>query len=65
MGARLRIFLTQKQDKTLLNLRTAKVPQKVKDRASVIRLNAHGWYVEKIAANFYWASQTLRAVLHK
>jgi hypothetical protein len=45
MGARLRIFLTQKQDKALLELRTADVPQKVKDRAEVIRLNAHGWYV--------------------
>jgi hypothetical protein len=50
MGARLRVFLTQKQDKTLLKLRTADVPQKVKDRAEVVRLNAHGWYVEKIAA---------------
>ena len=65
MGARLRVFLTQKQDKTLLNLRTEKVPQKVKDRAEVIRLNAHGWYVEKIAAHFGWASQTVRVVLHK
>jgi transposase len=65
MGARLRVFLTQKQDKTLLNLRAAKVPQKVKDRAEVIRLNAHGWYVEKIAAHFSWASQTVRVVLHK
>jgi hypothetical protein len=52
MGTRLRVFLTQKQDKTLLGLRTADVPQKVKDRAVVIRLNAHGWYVEKIAAHF-------------
>ena len=41
------VFLTGEQDKTLLNLRTADVPQKVKDRAEVIRLNAHGWYVEK------------------
>ncbi len=65
MGARLRVFLTQKQDKTLFNLRTAKVPQKVKDRALVIRLNANGWYVEKIATHFNWASQTVRAVLHK
>lgn len=65
MGARLRVFLTQKQDKTLFNLRTAKVPQKVKDRAEVIRLNANGWYVEKIATHFNWASQTVRAVLHK
>lgn len=65
MGARLRVFLTQQQDKTLLKLRTADVPQKVKDRAEVIRLNAHGWYVEKIAAHFNWTSQTVREVLHK
>lgn len=31
MGARLRVFLTREQDKTLLNLRTADVPQKVRD----------------------------------
>jgi transposase len=65
MGARLRIFLTQEQDKTLLKLRTANVPQKVKDRALVVRLNAQGWYVEKIAAHFNWTPQTVREVLHK
>ena len=65
MGARLRIFLTQKQDKTLLELRRAAVPQKVKARAEVIRLNAHGPQVEKIAAHFNWTPQTVREVLHK
>jgi transposase len=65
MGARLRVFLTGSQDKTLLDLRTADVPQKVKDRAEVIRLNAHGWYVEKIAAHFNWTAQTVREVLHR
>ncbi|BAY66878.1 transposase (plasmid) [Calothrix brevissima NIES-22] len=65
MGARIRVFLTREQDKTLLNLRTADVPQKVKDRAEVIRLNANGWYVEKIAAHFNWTPQTVREVLHK
>jgi Homeodomain-like domain len=65
MGARLRVFLTYDQDKTLLNLRTVDAPQKVKDRAEIIRLNAHGWYVEKIAAHFKWAPQTVREVLHK
>ncbi|MEH1907539.1 MAG: helix-turn-helix domain-containing protein [Nostoc sp.] len=65
MGARLRVFLTREQDRTLLNLRTEEVPQKVKDRAEVIRLNAHGWYVEKIAAHFNWDQQTVRDVLHK
>ncbi|MFN6499043.1 MAG: IS630 family transposase [Nostoc sp. DedQUE01] len=65
MGARLRVFLTSNQDKTLLNLRTGDAPQKVKDRAEIIRLNAHGWYVEKIAAHFNWTPQTVREVLHK
>jgi transposase len=65
MGARLRVFLTREQDKTLLNLRTEDVPQKVKDRAEVIRLNAHGWYVEKIAAHFDWTPQIVREILHK
>ncbi len=49
MGARLRVFLTREQDRNLLKLRTADVQLKVKDRAEVIRLNAHGWYGEKIA----------------
>ena len=65
MGARLRVFLTREQDDSLFKLRTGDVPQKVKDRAEVIRLNAHGWYVEKIAAHFSWSKQTVREILHK
>jgi transposase len=65
MGARLRVFLSREQDKILLKLRTEDLPQKVKDRAEVIRLNAHGWYVEKIAAHFNWTPPTVREVLHK
>ncbi len=65
MGARLRVFLTREQDQTLLSLRKADVQQKVKDRAEIIRLNAHGWYVEKIAAHFNCTAQTVREVLHK
>jgi len=65
MGSRLRIFLTREQDRELFDRRTAKVPQKVKDRAEVIRLNADGWYVEKIAAHFDWGEQTVRLVLNK
>ncbi|MBN3940153.1 MAG: hypothetical protein V7L21_25220 [Nostoc sp.] len=51
MGACLRVFLTREQDTTKLNLRTADVLQKVKEQAEVIRLNVHGWYVEKIVAH--------------
>ncbi len=65
MGAPLRVFLTREQDKALLNLRTEDVPQKVKDRAEVIRLSAHGWYVEKIAVHLNWTPQTVREILHK
>lgn len=66
MGARLRVFLTTEEDRTLFELRAATtIPQKVKDRVEVIRLNAHGWYVEKIAAHFNWTEQTVREVLHR
>lgn len=66
MGARLRVFLTCEEDRTLFELRTATtVSQKVKDRAEVIRLNSHGWYIEKIAAHFNWTDQTVRETLHR
>lgn len=65
MGARLRVFLTREEDQTLFKLRNADIPQKVEDRAEVIRLNANGWYVEKIAGHFNWTSQTVMDVLHR
>jgi transposase len=65
MGTRLRIFLTKEKNEELMKLRTAQVPQKVKDRAEIVRLNAAGWYVEKIAAYFNYHPQTVRLVLHK
>jgi hypothetical protein len=55
MGARLRIFLKPEEDRTLFEMRRATtVPQRVKDRAEVVRLNAQGWYVENIAHYFNW-----------
>ena len=43
MGARIRIFLSADEDRTLFELCTATtVPQRVKDRAAVIRLNHQG-----------------------
>jgi transposase len=65
MGARLRVILTEDEDRALFDLRTENVPQKVKDRAEALRMNAHGWYVEKIAEHFHWTPQTVRQVLHK
>jgi len=66
MGARLRIFLKPEEDRTLFELRTAQgVPQRTKDRADVLRLNAHGWSVDKIATHFNWAKQTVRQAIHR
>lgn len=45
---------------------TAKtVPQRVKERSEVLRLNAQGWYVEKIANDFKWNRQTVRETIHR
>ena len=66
MGARLRAYLTPEEDRTLFDLRTARtVPQRVKDRAEVVRLSHRGWYVEKIADFFNWHLQTVRETLHR
>lgn len=65
MGARLRIFLSAEQERTLRELRIAKtVPQRVKDRASMLRLNNQGLYVEDIAAYFDCNKQTVRETIH-
>jgi hypothetical protein len=43
MGTRLRVFLNAEENRTLFELRTATtVPQRVKDRAEVIRLSHQG-----------------------
>lgn len=66
MGARLRVFLNSEEERTLFELRTAStVPQRVKDRAQMIRLNSQGWYIEKIARHFHCHSQTIRQTLYR
>lgn len=66
MGARLRVFLNTEEEQTLFELRTAStVPQRVKDRAQMVRLNAQGWYVEKIALHFHCHVQTVRQTLYR
>lgn len=66
MGARLRVILTPDENRTLFELRTATtVPQRVKDRAEVVRLSHQGLYVEKIATFFSWNVHTVRDTLHR
>jgi transposase len=66
MGMRLRVFLTSEEDRTLRELRRATtIPQRVKDRADVVRMNARGDYVETIAAYFNWHVETVRKTLKR
>jgi transposase len=66
MAYYIRIFLTPEQNRTLSELRTnSKLSQRVRDRAEVVRMNAHGWAVEKIAIYFDWNPRTVRDTLHR
>ena len=50
MPAPIRIVLTEEEDRTLLELRVAtSVPQRARDRAQMLRLNAQGWNTPAIA----------------
>jgi transposase len=50
----------------LFEVRTAThLPQRVRDRAEVIRLSHQGWFVEKIAKFMRWRIQTVRDTLHR
>jgi transposase len=66
MGCRLRIVLTEQEKLTLEELRKAKdVPQRTRDRAQVLLLNARGLKNEQIAQGLDWAISTVRQTLHR
>jgi DNA-binding NarL/FixJ family response regulator len=66
MDARLRVFLSAAEERTLFELRSAtSVPQRVKDRAEAVRLSHQGMYVEKIAAFLKWNERTVREALRR
>ena len=66
MGMRLRVFLNTEEERTLWELRRATtVPQRVKDRAEVIRMNSRGDYVETIANYMKWHVETVRDTLKR
>jgi transposase len=61
MPAQLRVILTEEQERTLRELREApKVPQRVKDRAHMLRLNAQGRSTAEIASIFDCHAHTVR-----
>ncbi|MHC5611036.1 MAG: helix-turn-helix domain-containing protein [Nostoc sp.] len=66
MGCRLKVFLNKEEKLTLEELRKAKdVPQRTKDRAQVLLLNARGLKNEHIAKGLNWAISTVRQTLHR
>lgn len=66
MPAPLRITLNDEEDRTLAELRLATtVPQRTRDRAHMLRLNAQGWTVPAIAQIFNCHGHTVRATLRR
>ena len=66
MPAPLRIILSEAEDSMLSELRVAQtVPQRTRDRAHMIRLNAQGWNVPAIAEIYQCHEHTVRATLRR
>lgn len=66
MPAPIHIALTDEEDRTLSELRVATtVPQRTRDRAHMLRLNAQGWTVPAIAEIFGCHEHTVRATLRR
>ena len=66
MPAPIRIVLTKEEDRTLLELRVAIcVPQRTRDRAHILRLNAQGWNTPAIAEIFECHEHTVRATIRR
>jgi transposase len=66
MPAPLQIVLDTEAARTLSELRVAStVPQRTRDRAHMLRLNAQGWRVAQIAQCFECHEHTVRATIHR
>ncbi|MEM9152004.1 MAG: helix-turn-helix domain-containing protein, partial [Cyanobacteria bacterium P01_F01_bin.3] len=66
MGARLQIELTTEQERTLYELSLATtVPQRVQERALMVRLSHQGLYVEEIAKFMHRNVRTVRESLNR
>lgn len=66
MPAPIHVVLNTEEDRTLTELRLAtSVPQRTRDRAHMVRLNAQGWRVPAIAEIFECHEQTVRVTLRR
>lgn len=66
MPAPVRVVLNEEEDRTLSELRLATtVPQRTRDRAHMVRLNAQGWNAPALADIFECCEHTVRATLKR
>ena len=66
MGKRLQVCLTLEEERTLWELQNASgVPQRVRNRAQVVRMNARGDYVEQITEFMKLSRQTVCNTLRR
>ncbi len=66
MPAPVRVILNAEEDRTLKELRLATtVPQRTRDRAHMVRLNAQGWNAPALAEVFECCEHTVRATLKR
>lgn len=66
MPAPVHIVLSVEEDRALSELRVARtVPQRTRDRAHMLRLNAQGWTVPAIAEIFECQENTVRQTLRR
>ena len=66
MPAPVRVVLKEEEDRTLRELRLAStVPQRTRDRAYMVRLNAQGWNAPALADIFECCEHTVRATLRR
>ncbi len=66
MPAPIQIVLTEEENRTLSELRVAlTLPQRTRDRAHMLRLNAQGWTVPAIAEIFECHEHTVRATIRR
>ena len=62
----LRVFLKKEEDRTLWELcKATEIPQKVKERAQVLRLSSQGWKVKKIAEYSKCSTVTVSRIIHR
>lgn len=66
MPVAIRVVLNDEEDRTLSELRLAThVPQRTRDRAHIVRLNAQSWNAPAIAEIFECCEHTVRATLRR